>query len=85
MNAFRDTAPQHWGREPTRQECAAADEAEAQSVAAQRGGECFDLTDDLGRLLDKRAADWRADDQMLLDRIHALLSEAKAHAGRLGR
>jgi hypothetical protein len=80
MNAFRDVAPQHWSREPTRAECAQADEEYYRDCAAQRGGECFDLADEVARLLDKSQWDWRADQQQTLDEIHALLTQVRAKA-----
>jgi hypothetical protein len=83
MTPFTDLAPQHRLREPSRAECAAADEAFAQELAALRGGACHALTDDLGDLLDKRVCDWRADDKPTLDRIFDLLSEAQSLAATL--
>lgn len=83
MNAFRDTSPAHWGREPTRAECAQADEEYWRDCAAQRGGQCFDLTDAIAGFLDKHPYDWRADQQETLDEIHALLTQAKAKAKTL--
>lgn len=78
MSAFRDTSPAHWSREPTREECAQADEEYWRDCAAQRGGECYDLADAVAMLLDKRQTEWTADQQATLDAIHALLTQAKA-------
>jgi hypothetical protein len=83
MNAFRDTSPAHWGREETRAECAQADEQYWNDEAAQRGGECFDLTDAIGDMLDKHPSDWTADQKPTLDAIHALLTQALAKAETL--
>lgn len=81
--SFLDTAPHHRMREPTRAECDAADEAYHQEIAARRGGACFALAEDLGIALDKRASEWSADDQPLIDRLFDLLTEAQAIAERL--
>jgi hypothetical protein len=83
VSAFRDTSPVHWSREPTREECAQADEQYWNDQAAQRGGECFDLTDAIAGYLDKRMCEWRADQQETLDAIHALLTQVKALAETL--
>jgi hypothetical protein len=80
---FHDTAPQHRLPNPTRAECDAADEAHAQEVAATRGATCFALAEALSVTLDKRAAEWSADDKPLLDQMFNLLAEAQAIGERL--
>lgn len=74
--SFRDLPPYLRMDEPTAEECAAADEQYWHDEAAQRGGTCFDLTDAIGNLLDRRQDQWRADDLPLLDRVHAALTAA---------
>ena len=80
---FLDTAPQHRMREPSRAECDAADEAAAQEVAATWGARCFALAEDLGIALDKRAADWNADDAGKLRAIYDDLARALTMAREL--
>lgn len=78
---FRDTAPHHRMPEPTRAECAAADEAFAQGMAAQAGRTCYDMADAIASLLDCHDSEWSADAQPALDELHALLVKAAALAG----
>lgn len=76
MSAFRDTAPQHWGREPSRAECAAADQAAADMLAASIADVCHALTDSLGAMLDRREDEWREEHHDKLEEIRALLTKA---------
>lgn len=82
---FRDLPPYLRMAEPTRAEEDAAEEQYWHDHAAQVGGQCFDLTDELQRLLDKARDEWRAEDQATLDCLLGTLTTALELAKRLTR
>jgi hypothetical protein len=77
---FRDLPPHLRMWEPTDEECAAADEQYWHDQAGQMGGSCFDLTDAIGNVLDRRMDEWRADDLGALEKLHRALTDALALA-----
>lgn len=62
--------------EPTRAECAAADEEWSQQRAARIGGECLTLAEDLVAEIDRYPEQWRADDMPQIRALYEAIAAA---------